>query len=57
MTILSLNKVSIAIIYVIAIVLGFLHNPVLGWCISLYCFLNAIYLLWYTTNLKKNNHE
>ena len=43
--------------YAIAITLGFLHNQVLGWCISLYCLSSGIYYTTVLTISKKNKNE
>lgn len=43
MTILRFNWIALILIYIGAIVLGFLYNTTLGWCISLYSLCSALY--------------
>lgn len=60
MTILRFNLLAIVIIYSIAICLAFYINSVLGWSISLYCCVSALYLFIMTSiekNKKKENEN
>ena len=54
MTILRFNWIALILIYIGAVVLGFLYNTTLGWCISLYALCSALYLL---LNITKSKDE
>ena len=54
MTILRFNWIALILIYIGAVVLGFLYSTTLGWCITLYSVCSALYLL---LNITKNKNE
>ena len=54
MTILRFNWIALILIYIGAVVLGFLYNTTLGWCISLYSVYSILYLL---LNITKSKNE
>ena len=54
MTILRFNWIALILIYIGAVVLGFLYNTTLGWCISLYALCSVLYLL---LNITKSKDE
>ena len=54
MTILRFNWIALILIYIGAVVLGFLYNTTLGWCISLYALCSDLYLL---LNITKSKDE
>lgn len=54
MTILRFNWIALILIYIGAVVLGFLYSTTLGWCISLYALCSILYLL---LNITKNKNE
>ena len=54
MTILRFNWIALILIYIGAVVLGFLYNTTLGWCISLYAICSILYVL---LNITKNKNE
>lgn len=56
MTILRFNWIALILIYIGAIVLGFLYNTTLGWCISLYALCSILYLL-LLLNITKSKNE
>ena len=43
MTILRFNWVALILLYIGAIILGFLYSDTLGWSISLYSLCSALY--------------
>ena len=54
MTILRFNWIALILIYIGAVVLGFLYNTTLGWCISLYSVCSILHLL---LNITKSKDE
>lgn len=56
MTILRFNWIALILIYIGAVVLGFLYNTTLGWCISMYALCSILYYF-VLLNITKNKNE
>ena len=56
MTILRFNYIALILLYIVAIILGFLYNITLGWSISLYALCSILYYF-VLLNIRKSKHE
>ena len=56
MTILRFNWIALILIYIGAVVLGFLYSTTLGWCISLYVLCSVLYYF-IMLNITKDKDE
>lgn len=56
MTILRFNWITLILLYIGAITLGFLYSITLGWSISLYALFSMLYYF-VILNITKSKHE